>query len=113
MLDEEIIVPSSSPWSAPIILVMEKTANGIKIRPVIDFSVMNQVTKRFVNPLLLINETLDMLGWSKFFTTMDCINGQSRRPRENMLFYYGRTLPLFADALWIDHLSQYFRQINE
>ncbi|KAJ8893376.1 hypothetical protein PR048_005967 [Dryococelus australis] len=58
-----------------MILVTQKTANGIKICPVTDFCALNQLTKRFVYPLPLIDETLDMLGGANFFTTMNCISG--------------------------------------
>ncbi|KAJ8872841.1 hypothetical protein PR048_026457 [Dryococelus australis] len=75
MLDAEVIVTSASPRSAPMISVMQKTANGLEICPVIDFRALNQVTKHFVYPLPLNYETLDILGGAKYFTTMDCISG--------------------------------------
>ncbi|KAJ8873506.1 hypothetical protein PR048_024324 [Dryococelus australis] len=62
------------PWSVPMILVIQKTETGIKIRPVIYFRILNQMTRQFVYPLPLINETLDMLDEAKYFATMDCIS---------------------------------------
>ncbi|KAJ8884984.1 hypothetical protein PR048_011180 [Dryococelus australis] len=53
MLDTAVIVTSASPWSAaPMILVTQKTVNVIKIRPVIDFSALNQINYNVMDRLL-------------------------------------------------------------
>lgn len=76
MLDKEIIVPSDSPWSAPIVLVRKKTADGSeKYRFCTDFRGLNSVTKVPSYPLPNIHETLEGLGQSNWFTTLDLAAG--------------------------------------
>lgn len=76
MLDNGVIQPSSSPWSAPIVLVRKKSYHGeTKFRFCTDFRGLNAVTKVDVYPLPLINETLEQLGRSRYFTTLDLASG--------------------------------------
>jgi transposase InsO family protein len=79
--DKGIISPSVSPWSAPVVLVKKKTSSGeIKYRFCTDFRSLNAVTKIDVYPLPLINETLEQLGQSKYFTTLDLTSGYHQVP---------------------------------
>ena len=64
MLDSEIIVPSTSPWAAPIVLVRKKDGT---IRFCVDYRKLNAVTHKDAYPLPRIEESLAGLGKAKFF----------------------------------------------
>ena len=68
MVEDGIIQPSDSPWASPIILVRKK--NGAW-RFCIDFRKLNSVTKKDVYPLPRIDDTLDLLSGSSYFSTLD------------------------------------------
>lgn len=81
MLDKGVITPSISPWSAPIVLVQKKTPEGeVKYRFCTDFRGLNAVTRVDTYPLPLIQETLEQLGTSRFFTTLDLASGYHQIP---------------------------------
>ena len=76
MLRNGIIEPSSSPWSAPVVLVKKKSTGGeTKYRFCTDFRGLNSVTRVEVYPLPLIQETLEQLGRSRYFSTLDLASG--------------------------------------
>jgi len=76
-LDKGIIVPSTSPWSAPVVIVPKKPGpDGIvTYRMCIDFRELNKCTVPEVYPIPDVHETLDSLGGSKFFTALDMNSG--------------------------------------
>jgi hypothetical protein len=77
MLSDGIIVPSTSPWNSPI-LVVPKTADASgkrKWRIPVDFRKLNDVTIGDSFPIPVISEILEALGKSKYFSTIDCASG--------------------------------------
>ena len=72
-LDAGIIEEGFSDWSSPIFAVKKKAAPGAeaKLRFVIDFRNLNNVTKRVAWPLPLISDNLTKLGSGKVFSTLD------------------------------------------
>ena len=72
MLQQGIIRPSHSPWASPVVLVAKK--DGSK-RFCVDYRRLNSATKLDVFPLPRIDDSLDLLSHSKFFTTLDLASG--------------------------------------
>jgi len=72
MLDQEIIEVSSSPWSSPVVLVKKKDGST---RFCIDYRKLNTVTKKDSYPLPRIDDALDALSGSKYFSTLDLQSG--------------------------------------
>lgn len=77
MLRQGIIRPSVSPWNAPVLCIPKKQdLNGNKrYRIVVDFRALNTITKGAVFPIPLINEILDNIGDSSYFTSIDLKSG--------------------------------------
>lgn len=77
MLNQGIIKPSFSPWSAPIWIVPKKkdASNTRKWRLVVDYRKLNEKTVSDKYPIPNINEILDKLGRSMYFTTLDLASG--------------------------------------
>ena len=66
MLEQAVIRPSSSPWASPIVLVRKKDGGT---RFCVDYHKLNQITKLDEFPLPRIDDTLDLLAGSHYFTT--------------------------------------------
>ena len=72
MLEQNIIRPSSSPWSSPVVMVQKKDGSW---RFCIDYRKLNSVTHRDAYPLPRIDATLDSLTGCQYFTTLDLAAG--------------------------------------
>ena len=72
MLEGGQIRRSKSPWRAPIVLVRKKDGT---LRFCIDFHTLNNVTVKDAYPLPRIDECLDALNGSKYFSTLDLASG--------------------------------------
>jgi hypothetical protein len=66
------IQPTVSPWASPIVLVPKKDWST---RFCVDYRRLNAVTRKDVYPLPRIDDILDTLGQSKYFTTLDLFAG--------------------------------------
>lgn len=76
LLDQGIIEESTSPWSAPVVLVNKITPDGgTKIRLCIDFRMLNSITKKDFLPLPNLQETIEELNEAAVFTTLDLASG--------------------------------------
>jgi hypothetical protein len=77
MIEQDIIVPSTSPYNSPLWVVPKKDdASGArKWRIVVDYRKLNDVTVGDSYPLPSIEHILDQLGYSKYFTTLDLASG--------------------------------------
>lgn len=84
MLNNGIIRPSKSPYSSPIWVVPKKLdASGKKkVRVVIDYRKLNEHTVDDRYPMPQIEEILDSLGKSEYFTTIDLKAGFHQIPMD-------------------------------
>ena len=72
MQEKDVIQPSSSPWASPIVLVQKKDGSA---RFCVDYRKLNAVTIKDAYPLPRIDDTLDTLAGSKWFSTLDLLSG--------------------------------------
>ena len=72
MLDADVVEPSSSPRSSPVVLVKKPDGSS---RFCIDYGALNNVTKKDAYPLPRIDDTLDSLEGAKYFSTLDLQSG--------------------------------------
>ena len=72
MQEAGVIEPSSSPWSSPVVMVRKKDGT---LRFCVDYRELNKITKRDTYPLPRVDDLLDQLGSSRYFTTLDLASG--------------------------------------
>ena len=72
MMKKGIIQASASAWASPIVLVPKR---GNTLRFCEDYRKVNAITKKDVYPLPRIDDILDTLGNSRYFTTLDLASG--------------------------------------
>ena len=72
MLKDGVIRESNSPWSSPIVMIKKKDGSW---RFCVDFRKVNSMTQKDAYPLPRIDEALEALTGSQFFTTLDLASG--------------------------------------
>ena len=72
MLEREVITPLSSPWASPVVLVAKHYGST---RFCVDYRRPNAVTKQDVFPLPRIDDSLDLLSGSTYFSSLDLASG--------------------------------------
>lgn len=72
MLQQNVIQPSCSPWASPIVLVKKKDGS---MRFCVAYRRLNGLTKKDVYPLPRVDDALDQLGNSNYFSTLDLASG--------------------------------------
>ena len=77
-----IVQPSSSPWVSPIVLVPKKDG---KVRFCVYYRRLNTATMKDVYPLPRIEDILDTLGQTHYFTTLDLTAGYWQIPLDPAL----------------------------
>ena len=68
MVQQKVIEPAEGPWSSPVVLVRKKDGG---IRFCVDYRRLNAVTHKDSYPLPRNDETLEALGGSEWFSTLD------------------------------------------
>ena len=69
MQQNEVIQPSRSPWSSPVVMVRKKDGSHL------DYRGLNAVTKADTFPLPRIDDLLDQLSRARYFSTLDLASG--------------------------------------
>lgn len=77
MLEKGVIRECSSPWSSPVVLVRKKDGAW---RFCVDYRKLNAVTKKDVHPLPRVDDVVDRLQGSHFFSTLDMTSGYWQVP---------------------------------
>ena len=72
MLKRGVIEPSSSPWASPIVLVRKKDGTT---RFCVDYRRLNSVMVKDSYPLPCIDDSIDALSGSCWFSTLDLASG--------------------------------------
>ncbi|MDY6929837.1 MAG: RNase H-like domain-containing protein [Pseudomonadota bacterium] len=72
MLRRGVIEPCDGPWSSPIVLVTKKDGTS---RFCVDYRRLNAATVKDAYPLPRIEDNLDALQGSKYFSTLDLLSG--------------------------------------
>ena len=72
MLDQDVIKPTISPWASPVVIVKKKDGSP---RFCVDYRKVNTVTRKDAYPLPRVDDTLDTLAGSKWFSTLDLLSG--------------------------------------
>ena len=68
MLENGIIEPSASQWSAPVVLAQKKDGS---LRLCVDYRRLNSISKIDAYPMPWVDELLDCLAKVHFISTMD------------------------------------------
>ena len=77
LLEKGLIEPAGGAWSSSVVLVRKK---GGKWHFCVDYQRLNVVTQQDAYPLPRIDDSLDALSGSKFFSTLDLVSGYWQVP---------------------------------
>jgi len=72
MLKQGLIQPLTSPWFFPVVVVKKK--NG-KFKFCVNYKSLNDIIKKDNYPLPRIDELIDSLHETQWFTTLDLASG--------------------------------------
>ena len=71
LLWRDVIEPSTSPWSAQVVLASKKDGS---YRYCVDFLKLNSVTVKEHHPIPRVEDMIDTLAGAKFFSTLDFVS---------------------------------------
>ena len=118
MLAQGIIIPSSSPWASPVVLVDKKDPSD-GLRFTVDYTALNKQTKKDAYPIPLIRDIFDQLQGATIFSTLDLKSGFHQLPihpddREKTAFVCHRGLFEWTRLpMGLSNASQMFERVME
>ena len=104
MITNGIVEQPDEPWSSPVVLAKKKDGS---LRFCVDYRKVNVITRKDAYPFPRVDDTLDTLGESKPFTTLDLASGYwqvevAAEDRPKIAFSTPRgTLPIQGNAIWV------------
>ena len=72
MLDNDLVEPSSSPWSSPVVLVKKEDGQD---RLCFDYRRLNEVTETDSYPLPRVEDCIDQVGNAQYISKFDLLKG--------------------------------------
>ena len=72
MLEQGIVKPSGSSWASPVVLVTKKDSS---MRFCVDYRRLNSITMMDTYPLPQVDDSLDLLAQTSYFSTLDLASG--------------------------------------
>ncbi len=72
MLDRGVIEPCQRNWASPVVLVTKKDGTT---RFCVDYRKLNDISKKDAYPFPSVDDTLDALCGSTYFSTLDLYSG--------------------------------------
>ncbi|KRX81837.1 Transposon Ty3-I Gag-Pol polyprotein [Trichinella sp. T6] len=106
MLADMMNKPSTSPWTAPVVLVKKKDGN---VRFCVDFQKLNLVRKKDSYPPRRIDQTIDTLARAEWFSTLDLTSGYWQRVMDLTL----TGLKWKKDLVYLDDVVIFGRTFQE
>ena len=97
MLKLGVIEPSSSPWSAPVVLIPKPDKT---YRFCVDYRRLNEVTVSDAFPLPRIDDLIDRVGKAKFLTKIDLSKGYWQVPLDEEAVPISAFVTPFAHFQW-------------
>ena len=106
MVEQGVLVPSTSPWGAPIVMV-RKPKGGWRL--CLDYRAGNAVSVKQHYPLPRVQECIDHIGQAKYFASFDVLkafwqipNSAATQPKTAVNFPWGKydfvTMPMGMQA---------------
>ena len=106
MVEQGVLVPSSSPWGAPIVMV-RKPKGGWRL--CLDYRAGNDLSVKQHYPLPRVSDCIDRIGDARYFASFDVLkafwqiqNSASTQPKTAVNFPWGkwefRTMPMGMQA---------------
>ena len=80
LLELDVIEKSRSPWSSPLMILKKSDEKGGGWRVVVDFRLVNNKTKNWIYELPRVEEYVNSLGNSSYFSTIDAAKGYFQVP---------------------------------